>query len=137
MALKKIALAATAALAGTMLVPAAAHAGDGYYDGRYYESRYDDRYDDRYDRQRYRRGDYYDGRRYSRRDYRDRRYYRGRCRDNGTGGTIIGGIAGALLGREIARGDRGRYGRRGDGTAGAVIGGVAGALAGRAIDRDC
>ncbi|WP_255454626.1 glycine zipper 2TM domain-containing protein [Parasphingopyxis sp. CP4] len=150
MSLKSFTLTASAALAGAMLIPTAAQAGDGYDRDGYYESRYDDRYDRR-DRRRdyrrdYRRGDYYEGRGYRRGDYysngydrrryRDRRYYRGRCRDNGTGGTVIGGIAGALLGREIAR-DRGRYGRRGDGTAGAIIGGVAGALAGRAIDRDC
>lgn len=142
MALKNITLAASAALAGTMLMPSAAHAYDGYYDDNRYESRYDDRYDRRYDGRDYRRGDYYEGRRYRRGDYYEgrrysRRHYRGRCRDNGTGGTVIGGIAGALLGREIGRGSRDRYGRRGDGTAGAIIGGVAGALAGRAIDRDC
>jgi hypothetical protein len=51
-----------------------------------------------------------------------------RC-DRGTGGTIIGAIAGGLLGNSIAG-----YGDR---TAGAVIGAGAGALAGRAIDRDC
>jgi hypothetical protein len=132
MALKKIALAASVALAGTMLVPAAAQAGHGYDDG-YYQARHDNR---GYRGDRYRPGDYYQGRgyrdrRYSRRD--DRRDYRGRCRDDGDGGTVIGGIAGALLGHEIAEGRRGR----GDGTAGAIIGGIAGALAGRAIDRDC
>lgn len=108
---------------------------------------------------RYERGDYYRGDRGYRgyrdggyrgyRDgyYRDRGYYRGdryayrgyrggyRCRDNGTGGTIIGAIAGGLLGNEVARGS-GRYGR-GDGTTGAIIGAGVGALAGRAIDRDC
>ncbi|VAV96601.1 hypothetical protein MNBD_ALPHA04-174, partial [hydrothermal vent metagenome] len=45
------------------------------------------------------------------------------------GGTIIGAIAGGLLGNEVAR--------RGDKTVGTIIGGAAGALAGRAIDRDC
>lgn len=105
---------------------------------------------------RYERGDYYRGDRGYRgyRDggyrggyYRDRGYYRGdryayrgyrggyRCRDNGTGGTIIGAIAGGLLGNEVAKGS-GRYGR-GDGTTGAIIGAGVGALAGRAIDRDC
>lgn len=101
---------------------------------------------------RYERGDYYRGSRGYRghRDgyYRDRGYYRGdryayrgyrggyRCRDSGTGGTIIGAIAGGLLGNEIGKGS-GRYGRRGDGTTGAIIGAGVGALAGRAIDRDC
>jgi len=103
---------------------------------------------------RYERGDYYRGDRGYRgyRDgyyrgggyYRDN-YYRGyrgyrggyRCRDSGTGGTIIGAIAGGLLGNEIGKGSSGRYGRRGDGTTGAIIGAGVGALAGRAIDRDC
>lgn len=139
MALKKIALAASAALAGTMLIPAAAQAqyADGYGNGNYYERGYYQPVQHRYrpgdyygERRGYRRG--YD-RRYDRRRYDDRRYRRGRCRDDGDTGTIIGAIAGGLLGHEVAEGRRGR----GDGTAGAIIGGVAGALAGRAIDRDC
>lgn len=78
------------------------------------------------------RGDYYRGYRgYRGGDYR----YRYRCRDNGTGGTIIGAIAGGLLGNEVGKGS-GRY-NRGDGTTGAIIGAGVGALAGRAIDRDC
>ncbi|MGC4251225.1 MAG: glycine zipper 2TM domain-containing protein [Sphingobium sp.] len=86
----------------------------------------------------YRGGDYYRGNRgdrYYRNDYY--RGYRGgyRCRDSGTGGTIIGAIAGGLLGNEVGKGS-GRYGR-GDGTTGAIIGAGVGALAGRAIDRDC
>lgn len=62
----------------------------------------------------------------------DERGYEGRhhrCRDSGTSGTIIGAIAGGLLGNSLAG-----YGDR---TAGTIIGGGAGALAGRAIDRDC
>ncbi len=58
-------------------------------------------------------------------------YYRGRyyhC-DRGDGGTVIGAIAGGLLGNSVAG-----YGDR---TAGTVIGAGVGALAGRAIDRDC
>lgn len=60
-------------------------------------------------------------------DYRRDRYYGGyRCkRDNGTGGLVIGAIAGGLLGNQVAR----------DKTAGTIIGGGVGALAGRAIDR--
>src|SRR3546814_14599252 len=65
--------------------------------------------------------------------YRDAGYYRGdrrysgyRCkRDNGTGGLVIGAIAGGLLGNEIAR----------DKTAGTIIGGGVGALAGRPNDK--
>ena len=57
----------------------------------------------------------------------DGRYY---CRrSDGTTGLIIGGVAGALLGREVA-------GYRGDRTAGAIIGGAIGALAGKAIDKN-
>ncbi|MCT2398263.1 glycine zipper 2TM domain-containing protein [Novosphingobium mangrovi (ex Huang et al. 2023)] len=65
--------------------------------------------------------------------YRDTRVWRGRdgryyCRrQNGTTGLIIGGAAGALLGREI---DGGR-----DRTLGTVLGAVGGALLGREIDR--
>ena len=57
----------------------------------------------------------------------DRRYRAQRC-DKGTGGLIIGAIAGGLLGRTIVS-------RRGDKTTGAIIGAGVGALAGRAIDK--
>ncbi|KQT31432.1 hypothetical protein ASG29_15400 [Sphingomonas sp. Leaf412] len=51
-----------------------------------------------------------------------------RCRKpNGTTGLVVGGVAGALLGRTIDTG--------GDRTLGTVIGGVGGALAGREIER--
>ena len=63
-----------------------------------------------------------------------------RCkRPNGTTGLIVGGAAGALVGREIARdGGRHRYRRGGgSGTVGAIIGGAVGALVGREIDRGC
>jgi len=54
----------------------------------------------------------------------DGRYY---CRrENGTTGLIIGGAAGALLGREI---DGGR-----DRTLGTILGAAAGALLGREVD---
>lgn len=60
--------------------------------------------------------------------YRDRdgRYY---CkRDDGTTGTIVGAIAGGVLGNVIAPG--------GSKTLGTILGGAGGALAGRAIDRN-
>jgi len=64
--------------------------------------------------------------------YRDNRGYaydnRYRCKNDGTAGTIIGAIAGGLLGHEVA-------GRHGDKTTGVIIGGAVGAVAGRAIDK--
>lgn len=71
---------------------------------------------------------YRSDRRYNNRNYRnDRRYYNNqRCKD-GDGGTVIGAVAGGLLGHQVAG--------RGDRTLGAVLGAGVGALAGRAIDR--
>lgn len=72
--------------------------------------------------------------RYSdRRDYRDHRSHRDdrgyRCRKSGgTTGLLLGGVAGALLGRAVDT--------RGDRAPGTIIGAGAGALAGRAIDRN-
>ena len=66
-------------------------------------------------------------------DARDRREWRGRdgrvyCKkNNGTTGTIIGAVGGALLGRTIDT--------RGDRTVGTLGGAVAGGLLGREIDR--
>ena len=129
--MKKMVTLSIAALMSTVTLglatPAAAQ--NGYYDQGGYSSYYsgydrDDRRYDRYDRRDYRR---------DRRDYRnDRRYYRGDRRnyrqcDKGTGGTVIGAIAGGLAGHEIAG--------RGDRTVGTIIGGAVGALAGRAIDK--
>jgi hypothetical protein len=126
-------LAATA-ITGFSAAPAAArHNDNGYYDrDGYYErddyrehraSRYDrnDGYD-RYDR--YDRNDRHD--RSDRYDNDDRRYSRNRC-SNGTGGLIIGGAAGGLLGNQIAG--------RGDRTVGTIIGAAVGALGGRALDK--
>ncbi len=50
------------------------------------------------------------------------------CRNNGAAGTIIGGIAGALLGSSVAP----HHGNR---AGGAAIGGVAGALIGNSVAR--
>jgi len=91
------------------------------YDNGYYAQRYGGYYNQgqRYDR-RYAQRTYYGGRYYN--------HYGRRC--SGSTGTIIGAIAGGLLGNEIAG--------RGDRTLGAILGAGAGALAGRAIDRsDC
>jgi outer membrane lipoprotein SlyB len=66
-------------------------------------------------------------RRYKYREWRDDRG-RTRCRKpDGTTGLVVGGVAGALLGRTIDT--------RGDRTVGTLGGAAAGALAGRAIDR--
>ena len=116
---KHLSLAAAAALTMTAgaLVPSSAEAqyrGYDRYDRGY--SQYDRGYDDRFER----------------RQYRDRRGYnrRGRCRSGDTG-TILGAVAGGLLGRTIDT--------RGDRLLGTVLGAGGGALAGRAIERssDC
>jgi uncharacterized protein YcfJ len=102
-------LAAIAMTAGAV-APAAADAQR--YRGDRYERAYGRAYHDGYNRSTYR-GD---------RGYRARQ----KCND-GDGGTIIGAIAGGLLGRSIdSRGDR---------ALGTILGAGAGALAGRAIDR--
>ena len=128
--MKKMVTLSIAALMSTatlgLATPAAAQNGyysrDGYssYDVRY------DRDDRRYDRRDYRRDNRRDYRN-DRRNYRnnDRRNYR-QC-DNGTGGTVIGAIAGGLAGHESAG--------RGDRAVGTIIGGAVGAIAGRAIDK--
>ena len=115
--IKKIILGAAALTATATALPAAAEARgyrDGYgysrhynsYRHHYYRGGGSDPYyrSSYYDRGYYGRGynqGYY-GRSYGYRDpYYGRRSYR-RC-GSGTGGAIIGGAAGALLGREIGR----------------------------------
>jgi uncharacterized protein YcfJ len=122
------AMTASIALAGLTAAPAMAQ--DYGYQGNYgYERGYDDdRGDYRRDRRDYRDG--YDIRRAPRQAYRhnDRR-----CRTGSTG-TIVGAVAGALLGGEIGRG--GYYNRRS--ATGTILGAGVGALVGREIDRgDC
>ncbi len=116
-----VSTAIAGALAATMAaMPVAAEAqyrGDGYYRPAPVHDGWRGVHGDRaagYDRGYAPRG--YDG-----------RYYR--CRRDGSGGAMVGAIAGGLLGNAIAG-----YGDR---AAGTVLGGVGGAFAGRAIDRDC
>lgn len=132
--MKKFLIGATMAatlMTGSMAATPAAAQDYGYRDGysRYY---HDDRGNYR-DYREYREvrdyRDYRDDR--PRYDYRERNYRR-RCSD-GTAGTILGAIAGGLLGGEIGRGSS--YRRSGTGM---ILGAGAGALAGRAIDGgDC
>jgi len=66
--------------------------------------------------------------------------YYGVNRCSGTTGTVVGGVAGAVIGSKIA-GSRSRYDyygnrRGGSSTTGALIGGAVGALLGRKVDKD-
>jgi hypothetical protein len=102
------------------------------WQGRDHDDDDDDRYEHRYEGRRdgYRNRNYYDEP-----VYRNTRVWRGDdgrayCRrGDGTTGLLIGGAAGALLGREVA-------GRRGDRTMGLILGAAGGALIGRSIDRN-
>ena len=97
----------------------AGYAANGYYRDRYgvLRDRDGDRVDDRYASSAGYRGQTWvgeDGRTYCK-------------RSNGTTGLLIGGVAGALLGRAI---DGGR-----NSAVGTILGGGAGALAGREVER--
>lgn len=151
--------AALALLAPVMVLtasPALAHDDhhgrrhdNGWHHGERKRDRWDERRGDRY-RDAYRgeeRGGYRTSYRNDyRSDYRTAGYYeepvytsartwrgddgRTYCRrGDGTTGLIVGGVAGALLGREVA-------GSRGDRTVGAILGAAGGALLGRAIDQN-
>ncbi len=113
-------LAAMAVALPALPSTAMAQRYDGYRgdDGRY-ERGYDNR---GYDRGHDDRG-YYNGPSWRGRDGRN--YCR---RSDGTTGMLIGGVAGALVGRSIDR-----YGDR---TPGTLLGALGGALLGRAIDKD-
>lgn len=123
---------ATASLASAL--PAAAM--PAYYDSQFSapgEQSYNHSRE-RYSREDWRRGYRSNYRDYDEPVYRDTRVWRGDngryyCRrQDGTTGLIIGGAAGALIGRGI---DGGR-----DHTVGTVLGALGGALLGRQIDRD-
>lgn len=136
--LAQAAALASVALTGLAAAPALAH--DRYERGDYYRNSHRDYDDDRYEGRNWSRNrgyydnGYYNGR-YSdnRYAYPDRRYrhYSRRC-GSGSTGTILGAVAGGLLGREVGRG--GRYNR--GSTTGLIIGAGAGALVGREIDRN-
>jgi hypothetical protein len=126
--LKRFTLGAVAAATALTALPAAAdaHRSGAYYRDGYYSQGYT----------RHRSGDYY-GRAYHQRNYRygDRYYGHGHRCGSGTTGTILGAVAGGLIGREVDRSSS-RY-RYSDGTTGLIVGGALGAVAGRAIDRKC
>lgn len=115
------ALAATVTIGGMAATPAAAQDGRGYYQRDYRDGYRNDRgyRGDRGYRREYRGND---------RNYRYRDNYR-RC-SSGTTGTILGAVAGGLLGGEIGRGSS----YRGRSTTGTIIGAGAGALLGREVD---
>ena len=130
-------LLALSAVGATVAVPAAADAQSyGYYPSYGYQQPYYGRntgYNGYYGQQAY-------GQRYYGQRYHGSRYgNRYQCK-SGTTGAIVGGAAGALAGREIARqSGRGYYYRNnnGNGTVGAIIGGAIGALVGREATRTC
>lgn len=117
-----IALALAATTAGAV-APAQAH-DRGRHNGWYKHGGYDDRDYRDYRNDRYGR---YDSR-YDQPVYQSYRY-EGCRRSDGTTGTILGAIAGGLVGNSVA-------GRHGDRTTGTIIGGAIGAVAGRAIDKN-
>ena len=122
---------AATAITGFSSAPAAAQRGydnGGYYDRDGYYHSNNARYGNDDGRGYHNDRDYRDDRNYRNdRNYRDDRNYRSNGCSKGTGGLIIGGAAGGLLGNQVAR--------RGDKTTGTIIGAAVGALAGRALDK--
>lgn len=134
MVLRKLVMVASLAESAVAALPAAALADDGHRHGWDHEHDHDDDDDDDDDRRgyyRYHQSYYDDGPVYYRERYSEPRGYYVRCsqgcRTSGTTGLIVGGAAGALLGRELDR-----YGDR---TPGTIIGAGAGALLGRKVAR--
>jgi len=127
--LKKIIISTAAAATALTALPAAAEAQSRYgYSRSYDNGHYSQSYNRVYANRNYARG-YYSQGRYAQPYYGGYYSHYGR-RCSGTTGTIIGAIAGGLLGSSIAS--------RHDGALGAILGAGAGALAGNAIDRsDC
>lgn len=122
LALPGVMAASLPAAAATAWQPASVDHSQVYNDhDRYRDSRYDRGYGQRTYQQPYYSNDGYQTWRGN-----DGRYY---CRKkNGTTGLIVGGAAGALLGRSIAG--------RGDNTLGTILGAAGGALLGRSVDRN-
>jgi hypothetical protein len=126
---KKLTLASIVLVSAATALPAAADArpydryaqSQGYYgNSNYNRGGY-------HGNSSYNRNGYYGNSYYGRGGYYGRGDYRGR-RCNGVTGAIVGGAAGALIGRSLDNG----YGDRAGGT---IIGGILGAVAGNAIDR--
>jgi outer membrane lipoprotein SlyB len=119
---KKFTLVGAAfAMGATAMIPATPAMAQRY-DGGYSVDRYGNPNQEYRGSNRYQSRNVYQGRN---RDYRNYRAAQ-KCAD-GDGGTIVGAIAGGLIGHQVAG--------RGDRTLGAILGGLGGALAGRAIDR--
>jgi opacity protein-like surface antigen len=140
---KTAALALSAAGVLASAAPALAHDTYNSYPGAQWSQqsegwnhsdRYGDRYRDRNDGGYGYNGGYYERRGYDEPVYQNTRTWRGDdgrnyCRrQDGTTGLLVGGIAGGVIGHEIA-------GRRGDRTLGAILGAGVGALLGREIDK--
>lgn len=114
-------LTLTTAALGVSAIAMPTAAGAQQWGGDRYDQAYGNAYRDGYNR-----GPTYRGGYNGRDGYRDRRYAPRRC-NSGTTGTIVGAIAGGLLGNSIAG--------RGERSLGTILGAGGGALAGRAVGR--